>query len=77
MNRPLQRSVLINMSESAHTELATLASDLGINVFEAIRQGIGLMKLVVDAKRQGQRVMVVGKDDVAVMEIAIQKGSAQ
>jgi len=61
------------LSASAHKEIEEIAADNGVTLAEVVRLGIGLVKLAMDAERNGYRLMTVNANNEAVMEIKMPK----
>lgn len=61
------------LSETAYRELEAIAEENGVLITEVVRLGIGLVKLAMDAQRNGYRLMTVNADNEAVMEIKMPK----
>lgn len=67
------RKFNILLSDTAHREIEEIAADNGVTLTEVVRLGIGLVKLAMDAERNGYRLMTVNADNEAVMEIKMPK----
>jgi hypothetical protein len=70
---PLARTkrLNINLSERAHTELQSLSTETNRSVTELIRLAVGLLKITLEASREGHRLVITTKDGQALREIVI------
>jgi hypothetical protein len=59
------------LSEAAFKELQTLAKLSRHSMTEVVRYGIGIMKIALQAHRQGHRLMIVDETNKAVREIVL------
>jgi hypothetical protein len=59
------------LSERAHSELVNLAKRTNRSMTELIRLGLGLVKIVTEAARDGNRLVVTTPDGQPIKEIVI------
>ncbi len=59
------------LSDTAYRELQQLAKESRRSMTELVRYGIGIMKIAIEAQRDGNRLMIVDRTNKAVREIVI------
>lgn len=59
------------LSDKAHTELASLARETRRSMTDLLRLGLGLMKIAIEADRNGNRLFVTKPDGQPVKEIVL------
>ena len=59
------------LSERAHSELVNLSRGTMRSMTELIRLGLGLVKLALEAERNGQRLIVTTAEGQPVKEIVL------
>ena len=59
------------LSERAYSELVTLSKETMRSMTEVVRLGLGLVKIALEAERQGNRLIVTTADGQAVKEIVL------
>lgn len=59
------------LSERAYSELVTLSKETMRSMTEVVRLGLGLVKIALEAERQGNRLIVTTSDGKAVKEIVL------
>jgi hypothetical protein len=65
------RRLNINLSERAHTELQQLSSLTNSSMTELIRLGVGLLKIALEARNHGHKLVVTTQDGQALKEIVL------
>ncbi|MGK7932924.1 MAG: hypothetical protein AB4041_16050 [Microcystaceae cyanobacterium] len=66
-NPPLK----INLDKGATKVVEDIAKDLGMDDIEVIRNGLKLMSLYADLKKQGGRILIQTKQDEPAQELNI------
>ncbi len=59
------------LSDKAHSELVTLARETKRSMTELIRLGLGLVKIALEAERNGNRVVVTTPEGRPVKELVL------
>ena len=60
-----------NVSPRAYAELSNLAKSTHRSMTEVIRLGVGLVKIALEATREGNRIVIVNSGGEPVKEIVI------
>jgi hypothetical protein len=61
----------INLSERAHAELQSLGSETHRSMTELIRLSVGLLKIALEASRDGNKLVITTRDGHALKEIVL------
>jgi len=61
--------VTLEMSPQLDADLDNLAEELGVTKGGAVLKGIGLLKIALEAKREGKRVAIIDDRDDSEQEI--------
>lgn len=59
------------LSEKAYADLVSLSKDTMKSMTELMRLGLGLVKIVIEADRRGQRLIVTTAEGEPVKEIVL------
>lgn len=59
------------LSEKAHSELLSLSKDTMRTMTELVRLGLGLVKIAIEAERNGNRLIVTKANGEPVKEIVL------
>lgn len=59
------------LSERAYTELVALSKETMRSMTELVRLGLGLVKIALEAERNGQRLIVTTAEGQAIKEIVL------
>lgn len=59
------------LSERAYTDLVNLSKETMRSMTELVRLGLGLVKIVIEAERRGQRLIVTTADGEPIKEIVL------
>ena len=59
------------LSEKAHSELVGLAKETRRSMTELVRLGLGLVRIAIEAERNGNRLVVANSEGVPIKEIVL------
>jgi hypothetical protein len=59
------------LSERAHSDLTTLAESTHRSMTDVVRLGLGLVKIALEASRNGQRLVVTNSEGQPLKEIVL------
>jgi hypothetical protein len=62
LSEPVTASLEVTVSPELHRELETLAEDIHATQGDALAKAIALLRLAVDARKQGKRVAILDED---------------
>jgi hypothetical protein len=71
MASTLVKRVNFILSDRAHSELVILSKETNRSMTELVRLGLGLVKIALEAARDGNRIVVTTQDGHPVKEIVI------
>ena len=67
----LGKRVNFVLSERAHSELVTLARETKRSMTDLVRLGLALVKIAIEAERNGNRLIVTTSDGRPVKELVL------
>jgi hypothetical protein len=65
------KRINFHLSERAHAELQQMARSTRRSMTELLRLGLGLLKIAVEAERNGHKIVITTADGNAVKEIVL------
>ena len=65
------KRINFHLSEKAHGELQQIARSTRRSMTELLRLGLGLLKVAVEAEKNGHKIVITTADGSAVKEIVL------
>jgi hypothetical protein len=69
--KPASRRLNFILTQASFEDFQRMAFQTGRSMTDLLRYALGVMKIVVEAHRSGQRIVVIDKDNKAVKEIVL------